>query len=197
MAVPASTYVLGALGALFLVKGFWNPTRALVKKGSVSSCSGPDSLGVCHATMEVNVEAGKAVYSVGTGKIVSVGPNWVHVELANEPVILFYGGVSPLVKEDNHVTRGQKIATAIQRIEFGVWQLVPNAAGAVALVPVEPASWLAARGYRIAEHYEGEADLWCEQRRHIIVPKATYSGCKLKNPDAAGFALLPVSIEQE
>jgi hypothetical protein len=192
MAIPASTFVLGALGTLFLVRGVWNPLRAVVKKGDVASCPGPDSLGVCHQTVAINTPPGSPVLSAGGGKVVSIGPDWVHVQVANEPVILFYQGVKPSVGLGANLWRGQKLGDASGQVSFGVWEIINGA-----LLAIEPSSWLAARGYRIAGSSTGPEDLWCEQRRHILVPKSAHQTCKLKNPSAAGFALLPVSIEQE
>ncbi len=192
MTIPATTYVLGALGTVFLIRGLWNPHRAVVRKGDVATCAGPDSLGVCHQTLAINTPPAGAVLSAGAGRVVSVGPDWVHVQVANEPVILFYRGVKPAVAEGGHLGRGQKLGEATGQVSFGVWEVIDGQ-----LVAIEPSSWLAARGYKIAASSSGAEDLWCEQRRHIVVPKAVHQQCKLKNPSAAGFALLPVSIEQE
>lgn len=190
--IPAATYVLGGLATIFLIRGVWNPHRAVVRKGDVAVCPGPDSLGVCHQTMALNTPPAGAVLSVGAGKVVSVGPDWVHVAVSNEPVILFYRGVKPIVAEGANLWRGQRMGDAIGQVSFGVWEVIAGQ-----LVAIEPSSWLAARGYKIAASSTGSDDLWCEQRRHILVPKAVHQTCKLKNPSAAGFALLPVSIEQE
>lgn len=192
MTIPAATYILGAFGLVFAIRGLWNPHRAVVREGDVGACPGPDSLGVCHQTVALNTPPGADVYSTGSGKVVSVGPDWVHVQVGNEPVVLFYQGIAPSVAEGTYVGRGQRLGKAAGQVAFGVWEVVSGA-----LVPVEPSSWLAARGYRLAVSATGTDDLWCEKSRHILVPKAVHQGCKLKNPAASGFALLPVSIEQE
>lgn len=192
MTIPAATYVLGALGTIFALRGLWNPHRAVVRKGDVASCPGPDSLGVCHPTVAINAPPGSPVLSAGGGQVVSVGPDWLHVQVSNEPVVLFYRGVKPTVAEGAHLWRGQKLGEAQGQVLFGVWEVINGQ-----LVPIEPSSWLAARGYKIAASSTGAEDLWCEQKRHILVPKTVHATCKLRNPSAAGFALLPVSIEQE
>ncbi len=197
MAIPATTYVLGTIGALFLFRGIWFPNRAVVKKGSVSSCAGSTVSGSCDPSMHIEAEKGTKVYAAGGGKVLSVGPDWMHIQVTNEPVILFYQGVTPGRKEGSHVFAGQKIGEVSGELAFGVWELTPDTGAGVDLVPVEPASWLAARGVRIAMKEEGGGGLWCTERRHLLVPKDAHSKCKLRNPKAAGFAPLPVSIEQE
>lgn len=194
MATPAATYVLGALGGLALLRGLWHSHRALVKAGSVGACAGTVP-GGCSPELSVTPsEKPATVYAVGRGRVASAGPGWVHIAVANEPVILCYTGVAPSVEADSHVGRGQPIGVASATLGFSVWELVGGK-----LLPVEPASWLAARGYRIADSLASAADhtLWCEEARHLVIPKPVHGPpCNLRNPAAAGFALLPVSIEQ-
>lgn len=196
MAIPATTYVLGTIGALFLFRGIWFPNRAVVKKGTVSACAGSTAQG-CDPSMHIVAEKGTKVFAAGGGKVLSVGPDWMHIQVTNEPVILFYQGVKPGRKEGSHVFAGQKIGESDGALMFGVWELTQDTGEGVDLVPVEPASWLAARGMKIAMKEEGDGGLWCTEKRHLIVPKDAHGKCKLRNPRAAGFALLPVSIEQE
>lgn len=197
MAIPATTYVLGTIAGLFLLRGIWFPNRAVVKKGAISSCAGSSASGGCDPSMRIQVEKGTKVFAAGGGKVLSVGPNWIHIQVTNEPVILFYQGLKPSRGEGSHVFAGQKIGEADSELLFGVWELTPDTGQGVDLVPVEPSSWLAARGMRVAVKDESEESLWCAERRHLLVPKDAHGKCKLRNPRAAGFALLPVSIEQE
>ncbi len=192
--VPVATYVWGGIGALALLRGLWNANRAVVKAGEAADCPGPVSGGGCSTTILIAAAEGTPVYSVGGGRIVSVGPNWVHVEVKNEPVILYYGGLKPSVRDGAYAWRGGKLGTvpSSKQIEFGVWEVTKDG-----VVPLEPSSWLAARGYRLAVKQTGKGDAWCEQKRKIVVPKSAHQTCKLGMPEAAGFALLPVSITQE
>ncbi len=197
MSVPAATYILGTLGGLFLLRGIWNPHRSVVRKGAVASCAGPDSMGVCHATLAIDADPDSPIYSCGGGKVVAQGKDFLHIQVGNEPVILFYGGIVPSVGLGAHIWNGQRIGDAGPgQVVFGVWELMHTDKG-VKLSAVEPASWLAARGYHIVQSNTGKADLWCEQPRHITVPKAVHTTCGLMNPEPSGFALLPVSIDQE
>jgi hypothetical protein len=197
MAIPATTYVLGTIGALFLFRGIWFPNRAVVKKGAISTCAGSSPSGGCDPSMRIQAEKGAKIFATGGGKVLSVGPDWIHIQVSNEPVILFYQGLKPSRGEGSHVFAGQKIGEASGEVLFGVWELTPDKGAGVDLVPVEPASWLAARGMRVAMKDESDKNLWCAERRHLVVPKDAHGKCKLRNPRAAGFALLPVSIEQE
>lgn len=198
MAVPFSTWFFGASGALLLLRGFWNPHRALVQEGAVASCPGPDG-GTCQDTIAISAATGTPVYAVGSGTVVMAGDRFVHVQLSNEPVVIHYFGITPDVKVGQQVSRGRQIGVARDDgpVEFGVAGLVPAQNGA-ALVSLEPASWLAARGYSLSvKHLTGGADLWCAGGRHVTVPKAVHQGCSLAGPSKSSFALLPVSITEQ
>lgn len=188
---PLSTFVFGALGTVLAFRAFWNPHRAVTKKAELEACAGPRPYG-CSQALELGAE-GEPVYAVTGGRIVSVGPDWVHLQASNEPVILAYYGLEPAVTEGRSIMRGSKIGTGSDRLAFEVWRLRPLGDG-VTLVPIEPSSWLASRGLRPAVKLTGQK-LWCAGR-HIEVPKAVHQGCALDTPDPGRFALLPISVEQ-
>jgi len=200
MGAPVATYVLGALGAVTLLRALWNPSRALVRRANgIASCPGPDESGACQDTLALDTAPGEPVYNVAGGEVVSVGDTWVHVQVRNEPVILHYFGLKPSVTPGRHVWTGQRIGETGHTLEFGVTELVPESTGA-ALVSVEPRSWLAARGLSLSRKRLSAEGLWCGPGRHILVPQPVHStstGCGLKTPDRGGFALLPVSVTEQ
>ena len=201
MAIPLATWVFGGLGSLLLLRGVWNPHRDVVREGSLASCPGPDN-GRCQDTIALNVPAGTDVYSTGSGTVVAAGDRFVHVQLSNEPVVIHYFGLAPDVTPGQHVGNGRRLGKALgdAPVEFGVTGIIKDN-GPPALVSVEPRSWLAARGYGLSVKKLPETDAWCGAGRHITVPKAVHQappqGCGLRNPQKAGFALLPVSVTQE
>lgn len=196
--VPFSTWFFGGAGALFLLRGLWNPQRAVLQTGGVESCPGPEGSG-CQDTIALSSAPGTSVYAVGSGTVVLVGDRFVHVQLSNEPVIVHYFGLSPDVAVGQYVNRGRKIGVTRDDgpLEFGVTGLVPAANGA-ALASVEPASWLAARGFKLSvKTLSAGADAWCAQGRHIMVPKPVHQQCGLLGPSKSSFALLPVTIAEQ
>lgn len=198
MAVPFSTWFFGATSALFLLRGLWNPHRAVVKEGGVASCPGPDD-GVCQDTLALQAAPGTPVYATGSGTVVMAGDRFVHIQVSNEPVVLHYFGVTPDVQVGQHVSRGRAIGVARDDgpVEFGVTGLVPQSNGPE-LVSFEPSSWLAARGYEPSvKKLTGGSDMWCAGGRHVTVPKAVHQNCGLESPSKARFALLPVSITEQ
>ncbi len=198
MAVPFSTWFFGGVSALFLVRGLWNPHRAVVHEGGVTECPGP-APGGCQDTLAIESPEGAPVYSTGPGTVVFVGDRFVHVQLSNEPVVVHYFGVTPDVAVGQHVGRGQQlgITRSDGPLEFGVTRLEP-ANGGTALVSVEPASWLAARGFSLTvKKLAAGQNLWCAGGRHVTVPKAAHTTCALQTPDKSNFALLPVSITEQ
>lgn len=187
--IPYSTWILGVLGAGALLRAVWHPSRALVAHGAVTDCAGPDGQH-CDPSLALGQTDGSSVYATGGGRVLSVGPSWVHIGVGNEPVILHYSGLAPKVKEGQYVWRGQVIGRSSAELRFAVFGISGGA-----LQPIEPAAWLAARGYRISKKGGGKK-LWCEGGRHLEIPKEAYQTCKLGLPERASFSLLPVSIEQ-
>jgi hypothetical protein len=192
MATPFATYLFGGMGVLFLVRGLWNPHRALVHKASLAACPGPTPQG-CQDTIDLSSTPGARVYSVGSGKVIGVGDNWVLIQVSNEPVLIGYYGLDPSVAVDQHVGRGRRIGktSSAGRLSFGVTEVTSDG-----LVPVEPRSWLAARGFTLTVKKMPATTEWCGPSRHVTVPQSVHRGCALKNPEEAGFALLPVSVKQ-
>lgn len=197
MAVPFGTWAFGAVGALCLLRGLWNPHRAVVHEGSVESCPGPVG-GVCMDVLALSAPEGSSVYSLASGTVIAVGDRFVHIQASNEPVIVHYFGVVPDVEPGQHVGPGRRIGTALGTapVELGVTEVVRRN-GQTALVPVEPRSWLAARGFSLTVKSTPTSGEWCGPGRHITVPTEVHTGCGLENPAKARFALLPVSITQE
>jgi hypothetical protein len=191
--MSSAPYVLGGIAALSLVKSVFRPHRAVVREGAVANCPGPNPYNVCDPTLPIDTPQGAAVYSTATGRIVAVGADFVHVATRNEPVVLYYDGISPTVSEDQYVGRGQKIGESTGRVGFGVQQFTPGGD----VVNIDPSSWLAARGNRIAGKYTGAGTQWCEQERHVSVPRSSGAPCQFYEPDKAAFALLPVTVEVE
>ena len=105
-----------------------------------------------------------------------------------------YDGVAPEVQEGQYVGRGQRIGAVLRgRMYFSVTQFTPSGS----LVKVDPSSWLASRGQKIAATYTGPGTAWCEQGRHIEVPASAGTACNLYEPERGGFALLPVTVSVE
>ena len=179
-----------SLGAACLVRGLLRPVRALVSHGEIRRCSGANSFGVCDPSIGVVTTAGEKVYSTLSGKVLTVGADYIHVMSRNEPVIVMYQGLTPSVAAGQYIGVGQRVGTSSGNLNFSVTQMGP---GGVQLIP--PSAWLAARGCKIVESGNSENALWCAQGRHISVPASARQNCGLKKPEGASFALLPVSIE--
>jgi murein DD-endopeptidase MepM/ murein hydrolase activator NlpD len=190
--MSTAPYLFGALAAVAAVKTLFRPHRALVREGGVAGCPGATG-GRCDPALRVATPEGAPVYSVGSGLVVAVGPHFVHVAARNEPAVLVYEGVLPDVREGQHVGRGQRIGESGGRVAFLVTEFEVDGGAHY----VDPASWLAARGQRIAARDTGAGSSWCEQGRHIEVPKAAGAACGLHEPARGNFALLPVSVTVE
>ena len=191
--MSTTPYVLGAIAALSLVKSVFRPHRAVVREGGVSKCPGPNQYNVCDPTLPITTPQGAGVYSTATGRVVAVGADFVHIATRNEPVVLYYDGISPTIGEGQHVGRGQKIGDSLGRVNFGVQEFAPGGE----IRNIDPSSWLAARGNRIAGKYTGPETQWCEEPRHVSVPRSAGAPGQFYEPDKAMFALLPVTVEVE
>ena len=99
----------GTVGVVALVRGLYHSTRALVGAGKVVRCAGPSSFGACDPTDSIQTAKGETVYAVVSGKVVLRGDNVLHIASSYEPVILYYQGVVPSVKEGDTVGIGQTI----------------------------------------------------------------------------------------
>ncbi len=179
-----------SVGAALLIRGLLRPVRALARHGAVRRCSGANSFGVCDPSVGITTAAGEKIYSVLSGKVVTVGADYIHVLSRNEPVIVMYQGIEPSVQAGQHIGVGQRVGHSSGNVNFSVTQMGP---GPVALIP--PSAWLASRGCSVVEKNQGDKALWCAQGRHISVPTEARQQCGLRKPEGASFALLPVSIE--
>lgn len=157
------------------------------------SCPGANSFDECDPTLRLDSPAGTAVYSTTAGKVVAARGDFVQIASRREAAVIYYDGVTPTIEEGQYVGRGQKIAESNGRVAFGVQQFRPGGE----IVNVDPSSWLAARGQRIAADYTGSGAVWCEKvrDREVVVPRPAGSACNLHEPDKGRFALLPVSVE--
>jgi hypothetical protein len=192
--MSTAPYVLGGIAGLALVKTLFRPHRAVVREGGVAGCPGLQSKTVCDASLVIDTQPGTAVYATAGGRAVAVGSTFLHLASASEPVILMYDGVVPDVTEGQYVGRGQQIGVSLRgRVFFSVTQFVSGGG----IVKVDPASWLATRGQKIAASYDGPGTSWCEQGRHIEVPVSAGRACNLYEPEKGAFALLPVSVSVE
>jgi len=191
--IPLSTYVFGAIGLTALIRALWNPHRMLATEASIAACAGQEG-SLCEQTLELRTPAGADIYATGGGQVIAAGPDWLHVLVANEPVVLFFDGMATTLKPGDSVWRGQVVGTSPGRVRFGVWTINPNGT----LSALEPAAWLAARGYQIAGTLDPASEaLWCGKGRQLSIPKSAHATCKLGLPAPATFSLLPVSLSQE
>lgn len=185
--IPFGTYLFGAMGAAALVRGLWNAHRAVVRKGQIAVCAGAE----CSPLMALR-SGDSRVYAAGGGRVALVDGGVVHVRVSNEPVVLHYEGLAPTVRQGQYVLRGQPLGDSTGVVHFGVWLVRPDGS----LTPLEPAAWLASRGYRAAVSVTGQGGTWCEQGRRIEIPAAVHSGCGIKAGSEPSFALLPVSVRE-
>lgn len=188
------TVVWGSLAALAVFRGFFRPTRAVVKTGAIRRCAGTNNqFGVCDTSDVVDTEPGESVLSTASAEVISVGDDYVNLVVQNEPVVLMYQGLRPTIEEGQHVGTGQKIGESTGRVFFSVTQFKPGGAAEF----VAPSAWLAVRGQRLARTNTGDESVYCAQGREIVVPRQAKLNCDLKLPQRAGFALLPVTAELE
>jgi len=188
--MSTAPYVLGTVAAIGLVKALFRPHRAVVQEGGVTACPGANQSKTCDPSLSIGSPAGSAVYATAGGRVAAVGDKFLQLSCHDEPVILMYDGVTPSVQEGQYVGRGQQIGQSLGHVFFSVTQFQPGGK----LVKVDPSSWLAARGQKIAAKYTGPGTQWCEQGRHIEVPASAGTPCALYEPERGGFALLPVTV---
>lgn len=182
----------GAIGTACVVRGFFRPFRAVVRKGAIVRCAGAqNAYGTCDPVDTIETDVGEPVYSVGPAKVVEVGPYYVHLAIQNDAVVVMYEGLEPLVEVGQHVGTGQKIGESDGKVSIIVSQFKPN--NVVEYVP--PSAWLAVRGLKLVLENEGSDDLYCSGGREIVVPNEYKRNCDLKSPRKAKFALLPVTVE--
>jgi hypothetical protein len=193
---------LGAVGLFAAVRALFRPYAAVVEDGAVTRCPGPEG-GKCQPDLVIVPRPSRPSFlAVGRGVVMSSGPNWIHLVLRREPVVVSYSamagyGFRSLVGDGETVGAGQVIGEAGQ-VAFAVYRIERQQAGSLKFIPLEPSAWLASRGLRISGIAPPEASLdeWCEKGRVIRVPPSV-GGCGLELPEPGGFALLPVSVSRE
>ena len=192
--MSTAPYVLGGIAGIALVKALFRPHRAVVREGGVASCPGANKYRVCDPSLAIDSPAGTPAYATAGGRIAAIGDRFVHVAAHDEPVLLMYDGIAPDpgLREGQYIEHGQKLGESQERVYFSMTQLVPGG-----LQKVDPASWLASRGQKVASTYTGPGTAWCEQGRNIEVPVAAGRACNLYEPDRGSFALLPVTVSVE
>jgi hypothetical protein len=191
--MSTAPYVLGGIAGLALVKALFRPHRAVVREGQVAACPGQNRYKVCDASLAIDSPAGGEVYATAGARVAAAGDKFIQLACHDEPVVLMYDGVVPSVQEGQYVGRGQVIGQSVGRVYFSVTQFLPGGK----IVKVDPSSWLASRGQKIAATYTGQGTSWCEQGRHIEVPASAGVACNLFEPERGGFALLPVTVSVE
>lgn len=183
------TILWGAAATYSAVRAAWRPHRAVTEKGAVAACEGRNRYGVCDPSIRIAAARGSDVLGTAPGRVVAMGPTFVHVAAANEPVILMYDGIEPLVKQGAKVSSGQTIGRSRGEVAFGVWRV--GAEGR--LTPLPPSAWLASRGFNVIAG-GAPGTKWCEGGRDISVPETAGRTCRFKQPEPGRFALLPVRV---
>lgn len=194
MAVPYGAIALAALGGFGVFRTFYRPHRAVLKDGFALRC--PASIG-CEPSVTVESYGGAvAMYAVAGGRVLRADNTGIEIALKYEPVVVRYeGGTNLQVRRGDTVGAGQQIGYA-QRASFSVWQ-AQREGGNVRWIPIEPSSWLAARGMQLtARKRSGGATQWCEGGRRVSVPQKV-GQCGIKLPTPGSFMLLPVSVSME
>jgi len=189
--------IFGTLGALSLYRGLYHSARYIIENGSLT-CSGyRDAVigKICMPTMQIKPKViGDDVFSMTNGIVTSIGENYIHIVSHDEPIIIYYYGVIPSVKEGQRVDLGQKVGLSEEQIEFGVTQMLPtDGSNTIKLQPIIPATWLAARGLNPVFKNKGKKS-WCEGKQ-IHVPNQF--GCNyMKVATKPPFAIMPITIEK-
>jgi len=208
--LPWGAIVWSGVGGVLLWRTFYRPSRAVIADGYALRCAGKTG-DQCFEAMRLGSFQGAApVYTPVAGRVLSSGvithayvrggapETSIRIAAQHEPVVLTYSGsIQPQVSEGEQVGVGQQIALA-QEVDFGVKEL-RHTSGGVEEVPLEPASWLAARGLQLsvkAHKADAEGPNWCEGGRQLRVPESA-ALCGLELPPPGGLMLLPVSVTME
>lgn len=188
-ALLLGTFVAGYSGARALVRPY---RGALMEHATVEQCAGGSA---CNRYMVVKPLGDPSVMALARGRVVMATGNELTIVPDNEAVVLLYRGVSPQVEPGARVKPGEVVATSTE-LAFGVSRIVRAVDGAISYQPLEPASYLAARGMRVSGKRVAKSELWCAGGRRLHVPEQV-ARCSMKLPEPAGFALLPVSVSME
>jgi hypothetical protein len=170
--------------------------RAVFDSGEIESCPAAHD---CDPVLAIRSSVGAAcVYALVSGVVSRVVPGKL-VELVSdrEPVVVSYVGpmalsaAGALVSPGQRVRVGQVLGQAAS-IGIAVSLLTRLADGSLALKPIEPTSWLAARGLKPATKLT-QGSQWCHGGRTLVVPQDVVR-CGMSLPEPSGFSLLPVNV---
>lgn len=191
------TWIWSGVAAASAYRALVRPVRAVYAAGEITDCpaSGPG----CEPVLRVRSTDGPSpVYSVVSGVVSRVVPGSV-VELisSHEPVVVSYLGPMVLNAAGVQIAAGQPVRLGqvlgqAGSIGVAVSQLTRLAGGSLALKPLEPASWLAARGLRAATRLTSGLQ-WCQGGRALVVPQEVVR-CGMRLPEPASFSLLPITV---
>ena len=183
-----------AIGAGLAFRALYHPHRAVVERGFATRCSGD---GGCNSPMVIQPEGGTTTVFALTSGTVAVSKTGLVLVSDREPVMIGYGpGIGQLlVQSGASVGIGTPLAV-MRQVELTVTEIIRSASGAISARPLEPASWLASSGLKIAAKGNAQGTLWCTHGRKIVLPaKVAQCGTRLPAPSAA--LLLPVSVTME
>lgn len=191
------TWLWSGVAAASAYRAFVRPMRAVYAAGEITDCPGAGAQ--CEPVLRLRSTAGPApVYSVVSGVVSRVVPGSV-VELVSryEPVVVSYLGPMVLNAAGVQVAAGQPVRLGqvlgqAGSVGLAVSQLTRLADGSLALKPLEPASWLAARGLRPATRTTPGMQ-WCQGGRTLVVPQDV-ARCGMRLPEPSSFSLLPVNV---
>ena len=183
-----------AVAAGLLARTFYRPYRAVVSRGYPLTCPGKTGTTCSPGLVITGTPGATAVYAVTSGTAAIASDGSLSIASDREPVVVSYGPGAEQIYVGNgtHVGLGQEVAF-MSKVTFSVTQLVRDASGNITFRPIEPSSWLAARGLKIAQEGNVVSDLWCSHGRSITVPTDTL-GCGVRLPDPSSLMLLPVSV---
>lgn len=180
-----------AIGAGLALRALYHPYRAAVERGFATRCASDAG---CGSPMLIQPESGSTIaYALSSGVAV-FSKGGLSVVSDREPVIIGYGPsvAEPLVASGKTVGIGTPLAV-VRAVELTVTEILRAPSGAVSFRSIEPASWLAARGLRIAAKGNAPGELWCTKGRKIVLPQKV-SSCGSHIPEPSAALLLPVSV---
>jgi hypothetical protein len=190
MGSPLGVAIWSVVGGLAAYRALVRPVRAVFDEGEVTDCLGGAA---CAPTLGIRSTRGVApVYALVSGTATRVGPDRIEVTSRHEPVIVsYFGSLAPVLAPGQVVRAGQVIGQS-DSVSLAVSQIQRLAGGALGLVAVEPASWLATRGLRPATRLT-PGPLWCQGGRSLAIPQDV-ARCGTRLPEPSGFSLLPVNV---
>lgn len=170
------------------------PVRAVFDDGELTACAGSPG---CAPVLGIRTTSTNPapVYSLVGGVVSRVTPDRLEVISDYEPVIVGYLGsidLSASIVPGQRVHAGEVLGQATS-VGLAVSNITRLTDGSLALVPMEPASWLAVRGLRAATRLQPSI-MWCAGGRTLTVPQDV-ARCGLRLPEPSGFSLLPVSVQ--